>query len=100
MSEVPLYISSLLFENNYLTEMCSGSEAGSYLRRIDFVYHSTLGLRVIKKRRRPVSCTGVARLDQDARNGVAEHQGHAPPLQGHLAYKKPNPHRTLQYAYA
>jgi len=24
------------FENNYFTEMCSGSEAGSYLRRIDF----------------------------------------------------------------
>jgi len=35
---------------NYFTEMCSGSEAGSYLRLIDFVYHSTLGLRVIKKR--------------------------------------------------
>ena len=34
------------------TEMCSGSEAGSYLRLIDFVYHSTLGLRVLKKRRR------------------------------------------------
>jgi len=32
--------------------MCSGSEAGLYLRLIDFVYHSTLGLRVIKKRRR------------------------------------------------
>jgi len=32
--------------------MCSGSEAGSYLRIIDFVYHSTLGLRVIKKTRR------------------------------------------------
>ena len=31
--------------------MCSGSEAGSYLRLIDFVYHSTLDLRVIKKRR-------------------------------------------------
>jgi len=29
--------------------MCSGSEAGSYLRLIDFVYHSTLGLRIIKK---------------------------------------------------
>jgi len=29
--------------------MCSGSEAGSYLRLIEFVYHSTLGLRVIKK---------------------------------------------------
>ena len=29
--------------------MCISSEAGSYLRLIDFVYHSTLGLRVIKK---------------------------------------------------
>ena len=36
---------------DYFTEMCSGSEAGSYLRLIDFVYHSTLGLRVIKKKR-------------------------------------------------
>ena len=32
--------------------MCSGSEAGSYVRLTDCVYHSTLGLRVIKKRRR------------------------------------------------
>jgi len=32
--------------------MGSGSEAGSYLRLIDFVHHSTLGLRVIKKKRR------------------------------------------------
>ena len=31
--------------------MCSGSEAGSYLRLMDFVYHSTLGLRVIRKKR-------------------------------------------------
>ena len=31
--------------------MCSGSEAGSYLRLVDFVYHSTLGLRVIKKKK-------------------------------------------------
>ena len=37
--------------NNYFAETCSGSEAGSYLRLIDFVYHSILGLRVIKKRR-------------------------------------------------
>jgi len=36
---------------NYFTEMCSGSEAGSYLRLIDILYHSTLGLRVIKKKR-------------------------------------------------
>ena len=39
------------FKNNCFTEVCSGSEAGSYLRFIDFVYHSTLGLRVIKKKR-------------------------------------------------
>jgi len=33
-------------------EICSGSEAGSYLRLIDFVYHSTLGLRVVKKKKK------------------------------------------------
>ena len=45
------------FENNHFTEMCSGSEAGSYSRLIDFVYHSTLGLSVIKKKKilRPYS---------------------------------------------
>ena len=32
--------------------MCSGSEAGSYLRLIDFVYDSTLGLRVVKKKKK------------------------------------------------
>ena len=31
--------------------MCSGSQAGSYLRNIDFVYHSTLGVREIKKKK-------------------------------------------------
>jgi len=30
--------------------MCSGSEEGSYLMLTDFVYHSTVGLRVIKKK--------------------------------------------------
>ena len=40
------------FANNYFTEMCSGSEACSYIRLIHFAYHSTLGLRVIKKRER------------------------------------------------
>ena len=39
------------FWGNYFTEICSGSEAGSYLRLIDFVYHSPLGLRVIKKKK-------------------------------------------------
>ena len=32
--------------------MCNGSEAGSYLRPVDFVHHSSLGLRVVKKKRR------------------------------------------------
>ena len=41
-----------VIENNYFTEMCSGSEAGSHLRLIDVVYHSTLGLRVIKKKKK------------------------------------------------
>jgi len=33
-------------------QLCSGSESGSYLRLIDFVYDSTLGLRVIKKKKK------------------------------------------------
>ena len=32
-------------------EQSCGSEAGSYLRLIDFVDHSTLGLRVMKKKK-------------------------------------------------
>ena len=44
-------------ENNYFAEMRSGSEAGSHLRLIDFVYHSTLGFRVIKKKKKNKSCT-------------------------------------------
>jgi len=32
--------------------ICSGSEVGSHVRLIDFVYHSTLGLRVIKKKKK------------------------------------------------
>jgi len=38
--------------------MCSGSEEGSQLRLIVFVYHSNLGLRVIKKKK---SCSFSAR---------------------------------------
>ena len=39
--------------------MCSGSEEGSYLRLIDLVYHSTLGLRVIPASRRPAAGPGM-----------------------------------------
>ena len=35
----------------YFIEMCSGSEAGSYLRH-SLLYHSTLGVRVIKKKKK------------------------------------------------
>ena len=61
MSEVPLYRSRPhetarggVFGQGmgeYFTDMCSGSEEGSYLRLVDFVCHSTLGLRVIKKKK-------------------------------------------------
>ena len=39
-------------ENNFFTEMCSGSEVGSYLRLIDLVHHSSLGLSVIQKKKK------------------------------------------------
>ena len=38
---VPDHLRSKL-KNNYFTEMCSGPEAGSCLRLIDFVYRPTL----------------------------------------------------------
>ena len=41
--------------------MCSGSKAGSYLRLIDFVYHSTLGLRVIQKKKRIPTAIAMAK---------------------------------------
>ena len=45
-----------------LAEMCSGSEAGSYLRLIDFVYHPTLVLRVLKKNRPGYKTSGYKPL--------------------------------------
>ena len=67
----PLTFSSQ-FENNYFTETCSGSEAGSYLRLIDFVYHSTLGLRVIKKGRSYVEDLLERLQDNLLRHGAPE----------------------------
>ena len=43
---IPSSVSVDRHDDNF-TEMCSGSEACSYLRLIDFVYHLTLGLRVV-----------------------------------------------------
>ena len=48
------------WRSHYFTDMCSGSEAGSYVRLIDFVYHSTLGLRVIKKKQKVGGVLGDA----------------------------------------
>jgi len=45
-------MSTPAFELRVKGLVCSGPEAGSYLRRIDFVYHSTLGLRVIENKKR------------------------------------------------
>jgi len=52
-NSAPLSMAALQpVDPNYFTEMCSGSEAGSYLRLVDFVYHSTPGLRVIKEKKK------------------------------------------------
>ena len=57
MSEVPLLPETSPFRSRTRQNRpggdsrVEGCEAGSYLRLIDFVYHSTLGLRVIKRKR-------------------------------------------------
>ena len=45
-------LDSSQFESNDFTEMCRVPKAGSYLRLIDCVHHSTLGSRVIKKKKK------------------------------------------------
>ena len=58
--------------------MCSGSEAGSYLRLIDCVSHSTLGVRVIEKKKkvanlqplRPSSLRGLRRRAEASKSAV------------------------------
>ena len=54
--------------------MCSGSKAGSYLRLIDFVYHSTLGFRVITKRKQQVEDKHIkSEEERDEEHGDAAH---------------------------
>ena len=43
----------------------TGSEAGLYLRLIDLVYHSTLGLRVLREKKK----IGAARVVRNRRGG-------------------------------
>ena len=47
-------------ETSLALRSCRGSEAGSYLRLIEFVHHSTLGLRVIKKKKKKRGETSLA----------------------------------------
>ena len=49
------------FENNYITEMCSGPEADSYLWLLDFVYLSSRGVGVINKERTRQACSDCVR---------------------------------------
>jgi len=60
-------------ENIYFTETCSGSEVGSYLRLIDCVYHSTLGLRVGKKKKKEGPHENSRKLKQ--RNQISQAKG-------------------------
>ena len=49
--------------------MCSGSEAGTLSRLIDFVYHPTLGLRIIKKKKNFGDRGGAVRSDGERCRG-------------------------------
>ena len=71
---IPCCISSQ-FEENCFTEMCSGFEAGSYLRLIDFVYHSTLELRVLKKKKQDSPWLSLRNFLGHARPFVGASQG-------------------------
>ena len=58
-------------DNTYFTDICSGSEAGSYVRCIDVVFHSTLGLEVIKKKKCcPKVASGFRRVVPTQPRGV------------------------------
>ena len=67
--------------HNYFTEMCSGSEANSYLRLIDFWHHLTLGLRVIKKKKKICAKTHIR--SETLRREIAYEKRPNDPTVGH-----------------
>ena len=74
----------------------SGSEAGSYLRLLDCVYHSTLGLRVIKKKRRPVKWhIAPGNVDDEDDSGLERHVDVLRLFRGGLAFQA---HRLLYHS--
>jgi len=73
------------------TEMCSDSEAGSYSRLIDFLYHSTLGLRVIKRKKRAARAVRVRQVDPSSSSSLMPQEqkmlkGHLPRVIYHRVY--------------
>jgi len=62
--------------------MCSSSEAGAYLRLIDLVYHPTLGLRVIKKKKKKQSWFWVEVSDLTGAESVVRNSLLPGPAQG------------------
>ena len=81
--------------------MCSSSEASSYLRLQDFAYHTTLGSRVVKKKKERVFNGGEkeARAHRERKNRVLNGEGallsrsQAPSSSGRL-HAPPSPATT------
>ena len=67
-------------ENTYFTEVCSVFEAGSYLRLIDVVYHSTLGMRGMTMKKIPA---GTSTGHPGDRTPVAAYRGTSPMRNAH-----------------
>ena len=61
-----------------------GSEAGSYLRLIDVVYRSTLGLRVIKKKKKGTAMSSGVPLPESEYPSVVERIWHIKDSQGQV----------------
>ena len=57
-------------ENNYFAEMCSGSEAGSHVRLIDFVYHSRRESSEEERRSRLISASSPEKRLGDGLNST------------------------------
>ena len=67
--------------------MCSGFDAGSYLRLIDFAYHSTLGLEVIKKKRECDEKHVLVAIGESDENQMVRLIPLEPPVADHLTTK-------------
>ena len=87
VSKIPLYSPA----EARIIKTCSGSEVVFTAHRL--VFHSTIGPRVIKKKKKktPGILHGTVSTEGGTFSG-----GLCPPLQGYLAHKKQPPPRTLR----